>query len=200
VASPASTPLLDKLAAINGLDSQGALAQFGGDIDCYTEILETYMASTAPLLDTLEDGNTGLDLYRITVHGVKSSSKGIGAAAIGGEAATLEEAARNGDVDFIRQKNATFVSEVRALLSGLEAVLGQASGAKQAALESRDALDAKVLAALKEAAEAFSIDGVEEALVALKAYGYSNPADVELLAQLSVAANNCDFDGITELL
>ena len=115
--------IFDKIK-IRGLYTQDGLDQFGGDAESYLAILRSYAVNTKPLLDkaaavteeTLAD-------YAITVHGVKGSSRSIGARPAGDFAEDLEHAAKEGNFKFIEDNNESFINFIRTLIRDIERVL-----------------------------------------------------------------------------
>ena len=60
--------------------------------------------------------------YRITVHSMKSSLKTIGAVKISEKAKQLEDAARDGDISFIKTHHDPFLREYRELLDSIKKI------------------------------------------------------------------------------
>jgi signal transduction histidine kinase/CheY-like chemotaxis protein len=102
---------------IEGIDVSRGLAMTGGTVERYLDVLETYCRDAAKRLEILSDApdGIGLALFTTQVHALKSASGSIGANEISRLAAELEEAGKNGSVDFIRERLAAF----RENLSGL---------------------------------------------------------------------------------
>ena len=97
------------------LNVDSALVYACGDEDFYLELLTDYADQAsdrcAELTSYLGAGN--LKDYEILVHSIKSSSKTVGADELSELAKSLEAAARDGDLDYVRQHH-------DALVSGLE--------------------------------------------------------------------------------
>ncbi|MDR1251088.1 MAG: response regulator, partial [Treponema sp.] len=79
-------------AQVAGLDAGKGLERFGGDGKSYMESLRSYVIHTPELLQAARNTEL-LAEYAITVHGIKGSSRGISADAIGAKAEELEHAA-----------------------------------------------------------------------------------------------------------
>jgi signal transduction histidine kinase/HPt (histidine-containing phosphotransfer) domain-containing protein/AmiR/NasT family two-component response regulator len=108
-----------------GIDVAGGLARLGGDVEGYLSILRLYRVETASLLTRLRAfGAERLDEYAVVVHGIKGSSRGIGAEAVAAEAEKLEAAAKAGDARFVQDESVTFFEQAEALITGMEKVLG----------------------------------------------------------------------------
>jgi HPt (histidine-containing phosphotransfer) domain-containing protein len=172
------------------------MEKLGGDRDVYLKVLASFAKNTPPLLDKLSDsadsppvwggaGGGGLDDYRITVHGIKSSARSVGAAELGDEAEALEGAAAREDGAFIEARNAAFTDTCRELIAGIKAwfenpdfMAAQPSRTAEAIRERRQAPDKELLARLGRAAAAFDIDGVNSALDELAKYDYDQGAEL----------------------
>ncbi len=105
------------------LNVDSALVYACGDEDFYLELLTDYAEAAsdrcAELTSYLEAGN--LKDYEILVHSIKSSSKTIGADELSELAKSLEAAAGDGDLDYVRQHHDALVSglvELKARIIG----------------------------------------------------------------------------------
>ena len=81
--------------------------------DLYLDVLGSYYESINESKRKLNDFLKREDLknYMIRIHSVKSSSRTIGATALGEKAARLEQAAREDDLDFIISKHDEFIDD-----------------------------------------------------------------------------------------
>jgi len=70
--------------------------------------------------DNFEDADD-LRSFSTIVHGLKSSMASIGESEVSAVAGALEDASRDGNIDFIRQKTPSFVSMLHTLLEALKA-------------------------------------------------------------------------------
>ncbi|MDR3308186.1 MAG: response regulator, partial [Coriobacteriales bacterium] len=164
---------IDILASwhIDGLDLEKGLRRFEGNEEAYCEVLESYACNTPPLLDQLRSYATGdLSRYAITVHGIKGSSRGIGAEQVGARAEMLEHAAKASDLATIEQESDSFIMEVRALLTGLTQMLQAARAAVTKPRKTEPS--AEVLADLLHACEQFDVDGADRAMDELERFDY----------------------------
>ncbi|MBO4610081.1 MAG: response regulator [Lachnospiraceae bacterium] len=87
--------------------------QHCGYDDLYLDVLGSYFESIKESKKKLSEFLEKEDLknYMIRIHSVKSSSKTIGALALGDKAARLEQAAKEDDIDFIRSKHEEFIAD-----------------------------------------------------------------------------------------
>ena len=115
---------LDPLMNIKMLDARGAIDLLGSE-EVYQIVLDAYyksgMEKHDEILQAYKDGD--LEFYTIKVHGLKSSSRQIGAAALGDKAEALEKAGKAGDMDFIRENNDDMLATFRELLEELGKVI-----------------------------------------------------------------------------
>ena len=163
---------------LEGLDVEQGLGHFGGDRTIYLEVLQSYAKNTPGLLVKLEGfAENSLADYAITVHGIKSSSLSIGAALVGEQAAALEKAAKEKNVDFVKAENGRFMQNAETLLAHIGAFLeGLLDDEGQKPLVAEP--DTETLEKLKDACMNFDIDGVDETIAALKAFRYESGGDL----------------------
>jgi hypothetical protein len=141
-----------------------------------------------PKLEKPDQNN--LKDYAITVHGLKSSSYGVGANAVGDLAKELEARSGAGDMEYVLAHNPTFLSEIDRLVDNIRDQLspkGQVDVRPWAT-----APDPKVLAKLALACASFDMDGVEKALRELDAFRYDSQS--QLVAWLKEKALSVSFD------
>ncbi|MDR0827741.1 MAG: response regulator [Desulfovibrio sp.] len=182
---------------LSGLDLEKGLKRFGDDEETYLDVLKSYTLHTSPLLDDLRGClQERLPDYAIVVHGIKSSSRSIGAEQIGAQAEDLEFAAKAGDFAFVDAHNATLIETVQVLIEKLSALLHDIAEKNPKPLKAEP--DANVLAVLLEACTNFDIDGADKAMAELESYSYTSRGELVewLKTQISVAG----FKQITERL
>ncbi|MCL2748236.1 MAG: response regulator [Oscillospiraceae bacterium] len=124
--------LLD-IVAISGLDIHRGLERFGYDEESYISVLQSYTANTRPLLVSMRENLAAENLkdYAIVVHGVKGSSYGVCAQETGLAAEQLEKAAKEGNLELVKNGHSPFVKATEVFLDKLDAALaglGAASG------------------------------------------------------------------------
>ncbi|MDR3053390.1 MAG: response regulator [Coriobacteriales bacterium] len=183
---------------VAGIDVALGLGRFGGDEEIYLEILTSYVDNTPALckqLPLLE--KTNREKYIVVLHGIKGSSRNIGAELIGAKLESLEKAARANNNAYIEANGAAVVHELSHLLSAIEAALHAVSGAGNEKPK-REAPDAAVLARLKEACAAFDMTSIDTAMDELKRYDYTTGAG--LVTWLSEQVLVMGFDEIVERL
>ena len=170
---------------------------YGGDRRIYLRILRSYAVNTKPLLNSVKSVNRdNLTDYAITVHGIKGSSRGIFAEAVGDKAATLEKAAKSGDFDLVSEKNLDFIEDVEKLIAGLECVLGKIDRDPQKPLKGEP--ERGLLEKLSAACQKYNMDEADAVITELERFEYESGG--ELIAQLRENADEADFKGILDLL
>ena len=91
-----------------------------GDEDIYQEILEVFVSDTPHLLDEIRNiDKESLPAYTVTVHGIKGSCRGISAEPLAKQAETLEKEASSGNYEYVKTRNADFISGVEKLIGDL---------------------------------------------------------------------------------
>jgi len=111
------------LRNIQGLDYDAAMDRFG-DEEIYIEILSVFVSDTPHLLDEIRNvGQDGLTAYKVAVHGLKGSCRGISAEPLAKRAEALEHEAGAGNYEYVKAYNADFISGVEKLIYDLTAVV-----------------------------------------------------------------------------
>jgi CheY-like chemotaxis protein/HPt (histidine-containing phosphotransfer) domain-containing protein len=183
--------------AIPGVDAEKGADNFGGDLSIYWDVLKSFAQNTPPLLDKIRDfAAVELNDYAIIVHGIKSSSRSIGAEALGAEAEALEYAARAEDVAYIRENHGRFIQAADRVLEGLKAEINRVAVEQPKPKKTEPA--GETLADLLEACRAFDIDGVDKAMEELESCDYETGTD--LVLWLREKADGMGFKEIADRL
>ena len=112
----------NKLPAL-GIDTAVGLEFCAGSEEFFMEVLNEYADSPvdgALLKKHLDSGD--LKEYRTLVHGIKSSSRIIGAQDMFSRAEKLEFAARDEDMDYINSHHDDFIKDYEKLISEIRAL------------------------------------------------------------------------------
>ncbi len=114
-------PYLEKA----GFNTKDALSYSMNDAKMYREFLKAYFTDAKHKKAQINAAFSGGDweLYAITVHSVKSSSKTIGADALSDQALRLENAAKQRDVETIEQENEGFLQQYDAVVTAIAEAL-----------------------------------------------------------------------------
>ena len=113
----------EKLSAI-GINMSEGLEYCAGMEEFYFEVLQEYAGSESEDSEFKKHLDSGdLKEYRTLIHGIKSSSKTIGATDLFSRAEKLEFAARDGDVDYINANHGEFMKDYHKLIAGIRTLL-----------------------------------------------------------------------------
>jgi CheY-like chemotaxis protein len=158
---------------LDGVDVQKAFEHFGCDIESFTAILRSYAVNTPSVLDSLREVNSdNLANYAIAVHGVKGSSRGICAEAIGTMAEALEKAAKEGNIEFVNANNAALLQAAGKLIHDIDDMLGKITAEKPR--PKKDKPDRQVLSKLLAACEQYSMDEADAAMKEIENFEYTS--------------------------
>ena len=183
---------------IAGLDMDKGISRFGGEEEVYLKVLESYAVHTRSLLEKIaEANNDNLVDYAIAVHGIKGSSRGIYAAEAGARAEDLENAAKDGDLDFIAANNPAFVEMVGKLITDIEAAL-EVEGKNRGIRQKNDRIDPDAVSQLAKACKTYDIDGIDAAMEEIERFEYG--ADDELAKWLREKIDQMDYAEIVKKL
>jgi HPt (histidine-containing phosphotransfer) domain-containing protein len=182
---------------IDGLDLEEGLRRFGGDVDTLLVILRSFARNTPALLERARlPDRENLKEYTTVVHGIKGSSYGICAPALGKMAEHLEHEAKLGNMSFIEANNGAFLQTAEKLLADLEDLLKSMDEEKRK--ETRDEPDASVLQRLRAACANYDMDGVDAAMTELERFTYVSHA--ELAVWLREQVDRMNFQEIIDRL
>jgi signal transduction histidine kinase/CheY-like chemotaxis protein len=145
---------------IEGLDVKKGMAMAGGTEAKYREVLEVYRRDSEARIEFLNGEHAAKDMgnFITQVHSLKGAAASVGAEALAAEAARLEAAGRNGDMEFIREQ----IDGFRENLSGLIGRISTAPAAKSAG-KSLDGETTSLRQRLKELKDAFLSEDVRKA-------------------------------------
>jgi signal transduction histidine kinase/FixJ family two-component response regulator/HPt (histidine-containing phosphotransfer) domain-containing protein len=187
---------LIKAADLGGLDVEKGLERFGGDGRSYLDSLRSYVTHTPELLDQVRRVGP-LEDYAITVHGIKGSSYGVSADAIGQKAERLEHAARTGNQAFVEAENSRFIGAAEKFIIRLGDLLDTIDLMDRK--PRRFAPDESLLAKILRAVERYEISDLDQAMEELEQCRYESEAD--LVPWLRDQIDRSEFEAIkTRLL
>jgi signal transduction histidine kinase/CheY-like chemotaxis protein/HPt (histidine-containing phosphotransfer) domain-containing protein len=157
---------------IPGLDLESGIERFSCQ-EIYFEVLRSFADSTPQLIDLLRNpSGSKLGDYAVHSHGIKGSSRGIGAFAVGNMAEALERAAKAGDFDYVNNNNGDFIDKVEALISDINSLLDEFSASS--AKPKKDKPDKEKLEKLMAACAKYDMDKVEVVMSEIEAYEYES--------------------------
>jgi CheY-like chemotaxis protein len=186
--------------SVDGLDIKKGLSKFSGDKAIYYRILRSYTASMREIIAELcafgTVGDANLEDFRRNVHSVKGTSYDIFADDTGKVAESLENAAKNGDFEFINAQCDKFIESLQKLVADLEAFLAEVSSEQQK--PKKDRPEKEVLERLLVACKTYDMDGADAAADRLNEFEYEN--DGELAEWLCEKTSLMKFDEIVAKL
>jgi CheY-like chemotaxis protein len=186
---------------VSGIDTKKGAERFGGDWGIYWDVLKSFALNTPPLLEKIrafsaelpaKSPEDELNDYAIIVHGIKGSSRSIGAEDLGTQAEALEHAAKAVDLVFVRENHCAFIQAADQLLDGLNAEINRVAAEHPKPRKPEPAEE--ILEDLLQACRAFDIDGVDRAMEELESCEYETGAD--LVAWLREKADGMGFKEI----
>ena len=183
---------------LDELDIHKGLERFNGDWETFVQILKSFAANTKLVLETIKEVNKDtISGYAITVHGIKSSCRGICAEGPGGQAEALEYAAKAGDIDFVTAHNPALIEAVSKLIAKLDDIFG-AEGAMPQDRPKKDKPPAEALLRLREGCEGYNIEEIEAVMKEIEAFQYE--ADDGLALWLRSNVDQMNYMEIVEKL
>ena len=112
-------------ANIPGVNMDAGIDLYGGEMDIYISVLESFAANTPEVLSKLRSlfaGNLTMEKladYAIIVHGIKSISGTIAAEDINKKALKLETMAKAGNLPGILAENDAFIEDTQTLIQDI---------------------------------------------------------------------------------
>ena len=178
---------------IDGIDLIKGRDQYNNEA-AYLSVLRSWYLHTPALLEKLKVlSRENLSEYAVTVHGIKGSSFGICAHAIGTKAEELEAAAKAQDFTVVKAQNAAFNAMVECTINDLGKLLDTIAAGGEMKLKA-PAPDADLLAGLLEAAKRYKPVQMDEILAKLEAFEYESGG--ELVAWLREQVDNLEYTAI----
>ena len=115
-----SPPLSPYSFQIEGVDLTTAMEYFSGDEAGFIELLELYYTDGRRKIGLLQGfSQSDLTRYQVEVHGLKSASANIGAMEVSSLARAQENAAAQGDTEYIAQELPKLLTEYEKLLENI---------------------------------------------------------------------------------
>jgi CheY-like chemotaxis protein len=162
---------------IPGLNLLKGLKRFNDSVESYLAILRSYVKNTPMVLDSIRDANSGLlSLYSVKVHGIKGSSYGISADAVGNMAKELEDAANGGNANFVKFNNGPFIALAENLIRNIREFLEEID--KNTNRPMRPAPDPALFEVILKASRDYDMDGMDRAISELEQYCYESQGEL----------------------
>jgi signal transduction histidine kinase/CheY-like chemotaxis protein len=189
---------------IAGLDTVHGILMTGGKMDGYRQVLMSFCHETRKRLAMFRKGVNSPELplkqFIILVHAIKSAAASIGAQVESSEAARLEQAGQNGDVDFIHEALPSFCARLEELEERIRFALELAGDKPETGAEEILPADTELLPLLREfraALEQLAIDDIDRLLedLARRAAGSTAKKTFETISELVLTG---DYDKAIE--
>ena len=110
--------------------------------------------------------------YAIAVHGIKGSSRGICAEAIGTKAEALEKAAKEGNLDFVKANNGGLIKDLENFIGVLRNVFAKLDAGNSK--PKKDKPENGLLLNLLAACKAYNMNAVDTAMKEIEQYKYED--------------------------
>jgi len=165
------------LILVDGLNIEKGMVSAGGNLKNYLNLLSTFhmdgISKINEIKKCIETGN--IQSYTINVHALKSACANIGSSELSEAAAALEKAGKNGDLSFIHDNNAVFVSNLETILNNINIALME-----EAKESKKDHIDVNLLKTelsnLKTALVDFDYFKIEDSVTTLQ--DFTQDADI----------------------
>ena len=184
---------------IDELDVEAAVRGFGS-AGLFEKIAKEYYLSGEDKLNDILDSFTNEDWegYTIKVHALKSSSRQIGAFALGDKAEALEKAGKAGEIDTIKAETDYLLQDFRSLLDKLEEYYGEEEDDTDKPQIEKDTL-ISLLDELEKACDDLDMDAMETVKERLNGYSYEDRIG-GFVKSLGKAVSDMDTDICAELI
>ena len=129
----------DKFASLKaaGIDTEKGMANCGGEKSFYLEMLSEYISDAAgkkeKMAEHLEKGD--LKEYGVIIHSVKSTSATIGILDISAKALLLENAANEGDKDYVLLEHPKLIERYDAVVSVIKEIVPEKESSEEEIME-----------------------------------------------------------------
>ncbi len=179
-----------------GIQAQVGLNYCRGDVPFYEELLSAFVQDYQRRADEINGYLSGEDIenYHIRVHALKSSAKMIGANHFSELAKTMEEAAKNTDIAYIKSHHEALLEEYEEVVKNIKYALGMDEA--QTAKERNDAVEIskedllECLYSMRSGLDTFEIDKAEEVMSRLKDTMYQGRYIEDLLQAVMQDVDN----------
>jgi len=162
---------------IDGLNVEKGMALAGGNIKSYLNLLSTFHMDGTSKINEIKSciETDNIPLYTIHVHALKSACANVGSSKLSEAAAALEVAGKKGDLSFINDNNAAFVTNLETILNNINIAL-----LEEAKKSNKNHIDKNLLKTelsnLKTALNNFDYLNIEDTVTNLQ--DYTQDADI----------------------
>ncbi len=184
-----------KVFEIEGLDTESGI-EYSGSPEAYRDVLELFYNTLQAKADEIERyyDNEDWESYKIKVHALKSSARIIGANELSSNAASMEAAADQGNIDAIKENTEELLKQYRSYYDRLSVIFEEKSD--------NPPIDGAMLEeayhSINEFANNMDYGLTEMVLQDISQYSLS-PSDEEKINAIKQKLTNLDWNGIIEL-
>ena len=181
-----------------GLDSASAIDTMGS-VPLYNKIVAEYCHMGEGKYEDIKSAFDleDIDNFTIRVHALKSSSRQIGAAALGDMCEELEKAGKARDMDTIREKTGPMLETFSKLLDALAVYYPKSEEGDKSLIN--DEVLKEQLNVLRTACDDLDMDAMEEVAGELRKYSYSDGVQ-DKIDELLNAINHIDAEECERLI
>jgi HPt (histidine-containing phosphotransfer) domain-containing protein len=110
---------------IEGVDTFSGIKYVGGSIEAYMDILADFCRDSEDKIEKLIVANRDADmpLYAIFAHAIKGAARNVGVISVADFAATMESAAKAGDIGKVHLDSEAFILELQGVVDNIRKVL-----------------------------------------------------------------------------
>ena len=182
------------------IDCVAGIKNIGGNLDSYNELLEVYYREMAQILETLPDlAQESLEQFKIKVHGIKGSSRNVGAKELSERALQLEEWAKEGKQKEVLDALDDFLKEMDAVMTRVDTYLKDTVKTVERDGDFLPELELTSVYKILQALSEFDMDIVEDEMKELYRNRYADDTET-VLEELKRYIEELDYKHATELL
>ena len=166
---------------IEGIDLTQGLERYSSE-SAYLEVIRSYQIHTPALVEKIRafnrgESNMSMSDYTVVIHGIKGSSYGISANAVGALAEELERAARAGDRQAVVKNNVELITMIESLLSNIKELV-QIVGKGSIEKKLSPFPDPLLLSRLFDAAKGYRASEMEQIIKELESFEYESGGEL----------------------
>lgn len=182
------------------IDCTIGIKNIGGNPEKYHEILQVYYREVSQMMEVIPDyANDDLEQFRISVHGIKGSSRNIGAEKLADAALQLEEWAKAGKQTEILEELENFLKTLDGVMTRIDTYLKETVEQVERDGDFLPELELSSVYQILKALSEFDMDEAEECVKELYKNRYADDAEA-VLEELKRYIEDLDYKHATSLL
>jgi HPt (histidine-containing phosphotransfer) domain-containing protein len=191
---------IKEIVKIEEINTEIGLGRFQDKKDTYRITMDMFQKKLPAECNKMTDSLAANDLenFAITVHTMKSSLATVGAMRLSEKASELENASKNQEIDFCRQRFPEFKEKLLSLYKKLSVIFSGSQDPREKKPGDMNRLGGNAQKALV-AVEAFDSDTGIEILKNLLSYNFGAETNI-LLENALTALENFEYEGASESL